>query len=55
MDATPEKLTASISELEDQYAELLTRDASERELATLWASIRQLRQDLKKTRSVIKA
>ncbi|WP_165871426.1 hypothetical protein [Flaviaesturariibacter flavus] len=43
MEPRIQSITASISELEDRYAELLTLEAPERELAMLWASIRELR------------
>jgi hypothetical protein len=46
MDARMKTLIATISELEDHYADLLTRDAPENELRLVWTHIRELRMQL---------
>jgi hypothetical protein len=46
MDARVQNLMMTISELEDHYADLLTRDASEKELFLVWTHIRELRKQL---------
>jgi hypothetical protein len=46
MNARLMNLMAAISDLEDHYAELLTRDAPEKELFLVWTHIRELRNQL---------
>lgn len=53
MDQRIQSILTSISELEDRYADLLTSDAPERELAFLWSKIRELRRELEQLKKTV--